>query len=147
VQYRLLGQVIEIINGLLVKWGMVSKRGYLYRTSGRVLSIRMIDLAEMNSDFVTLDTLWLSLKVIDKPLIGIVNESVIQYSQILKKAFFDLLVFLVHLNRSNFEETPSIEGYVAAHCKKLVHLGLIGNPESKKPAYVSLKPTMKHYLT
>jgi hypothetical protein len=107
----------------------------------------MIDLAEMNSNFVTLDTLWLCLKVIDKPLISIVNESVVQYSHILKKAFFDLLVFLVHFNRPDFDAVPSIEGYVAARSKKLVHMGLIGNPEAPKPTYISLKPTVKNYLT
>jgi hypothetical protein len=126
----------------------VNKRSYLYRTSGRVLTIRMLDLSELNTNFVTLDMLWLSLKVIDNPLISFVSESVVQYSQILKHAFFDVLTFLISLNKADFNRFPSIEGYLAAKSKKLVLMGLMGNPDAAVPPfYQRLQPSFKDKLT
>jgi hypothetical protein len=48
-EYRLTENLVDLIDGMLVKWNLVSTDMYIYRTSGRTLNVKMLNLVTMNS--------------------------------------------------------------------------------------------------
>ena len=56
---------MDLLNALLVKWDIFDIQNYYYRTTGRSLCVKMLDLSEMNQGFMTLDTIWMALRLGD----------------------------------------------------------------------------------
>jgi hypothetical protein len=64
-QYKLLERLMDILNNLCVKWKLTDTTQYFYRTSGRTLTVKLIDLRELNRAFFTLDTIWFAIRLND----------------------------------------------------------------------------------
>ena len=54
-EYTLFSKVLEIANGLLVKWKISDINSYDYRYSGRGLNVSMLDLNEINKSLMSID--------------------------------------------------------------------------------------------
>lgn len=76
IEYKFMKDCLELMNGLIVKWKLTNKEQYLYRCSGRVLSIRMLNLEEINNSYLTMEGLWLCLKADEEPMHHLMNESI-----------------------------------------------------------------------
>ena len=74
-EYKILLNLIDLLNGLYVKWKIVSIKHYDYRVIGRCLNINFLDLEEMNSKFMTTDIIWISSKILVPPLDAIASPS------------------------------------------------------------------------
>ena len=90
---------MELINGLLVHWKLVDHSEYLYRFSGRVEAVPMLDLNAMNYGFITMESLWLTMKFLEEPLCHIKSEKCEMYAVMTQRAFLDVLTILA--NKSN----------------------------------------------
>jgi len=95
IEYNFMRDCLDLMNGLIAKWKLTNKEHYLYRCSGRVLTIRMLNLEEMNNSYMTMEGLWLCLKADEEPMHHLMNESINQYSKILRKAFISVLNFMM----------------------------------------------------
>jgi hypothetical protein len=69
--------IFELLNGLLVKWNLTDVENYYYRISDRALTVKLLDLLEMNTSYMTIETIWFSIRI----------------SDILESAVFDEAVF------------------------------------------------------
>jgi hypothetical protein len=57
-EYRLTENIVELIDALMIKWRLAEPDTYLYRTSGRTLNVKMLNLRTLNRQFITMETLW-----------------------------------------------------------------------------------------
>jgi hypothetical protein len=74
---------MDILNALLIKWKITDNTNYFYRTSGRSLTVKLLDLNEMNRAFLTLETVWLSIRIYDLLKTVVFEETVFQYAVVL----------------------------------------------------------------
>jgi hypothetical protein len=87
-----------VINGLLIKWGITDAYDYEYRLSGRALHIKLLDLKELSGTLLSLGTIWLSIRVLEKPLSGIVETVVRQNASILQNSLTETISLLLYQN-------------------------------------------------
>jgi hypothetical protein len=120
IEYNLFAEALALLSALLIKWKMISKYNYSYRTSGRAINARILDITEMNKNILTMETLWLSVIVKNSPLKEILDESVRQYAIILQNQTLKTLRILLRMNQScDFEACPTIDRIVAAKRVKI----------------------------
>ena len=68
---------MEVINFLLVKWGCVSKHDYGYRLDNTALNVKLLNLNEMNTNVISIDSIWFALTALRDPLNLMLNSCVI----------------------------------------------------------------------
>lgn len=54
---------------------------------------------------------------------------------------------MMQFNNIDFDHQPSIEGFLANKQRKLLGLGMVGDPSAPKPSYTALSYTWKHYAS
>jgi hypothetical protein len=74
-EYKFAQNILDIIEGMLVKWKIASLDRYLYRTSGISTHIKMLNMTRMNESFVTVETIWYSMRVLEPPLNTFVDSN------------------------------------------------------------------------
>ena len=82
---------LELINGLLVQWKIVKTRDYIYRFSLRVEAVPMLDLKGLNNGFMTLDSLWLSMRLLEEPLCYIKSHQAEMYAIMMQRQFTSII--------------------------------------------------------
>jgi len=60
-EYRLLEKILAFSDAMLIKWKIVNQDMYLYRTSGRTLLVKMLNLITMNKSFITIEIVWYAI--------------------------------------------------------------------------------------
>ena len=55
--------MFQLMNGLMIKWEIFDPLNYYYRTTGRVVNVRMLDLSQANKSFITIDTIWFAIRL------------------------------------------------------------------------------------
>lgn len=96
-QYEIFTKMLEVWNGLLVKWKIIALKNYNYRFTGRSLNIKMLDLMDMNKDFMNLDIIWISSKIFMPPLNVIANPKLLELASLLHDQLsksFNIFLFL-----------------------------------------------------
>lgn len=119
-EYSMFKDSLELLSCLLVKWNIVSLDDYAYRLTGRGVNVKMLDLLTMNSNFMTVETLWFTIISQTLPLKDFLDESIKQYSSILQTQTLKTIKFLLRMNQCDFAQVPSIEGLIASRKKFLV---------------------------
>ena len=56
---------------------------YLYRTSGRTLLVKMLNLVTMNKSFITIEIIWYAIQVLREPLCKYIDIQAKSYAKIL----------------------------------------------------------------
>jgi len=97
-QYNILIAMLDIWNGLLVKWNIGKINNYEYRYSGRGLNVRMLDLTELNKNFFSIDIIWLSTQIFDSPLNGLADPQMIECGKILNNQLEVAMATFLDLN-------------------------------------------------
>lgn len=64
----------------MVQWGLFDPESYYYRTTGRVMIVKMLDLYDLNKSFVTIDTIWFAIRLSDILEDWIFDETIFQYA-------------------------------------------------------------------
>ena len=64
----------------MVKWGLFDPESYYYRTTGRVMIVKMLDLFELNKSFITIDTIWFAIRLSDVLEDCVFDETIFQFA-------------------------------------------------------------------
>ena len=83
IEYNILLRLLDLFNGLLVKWDIASIKNYDYRYTGRALNVKLLDLNETNTRFISIDMLWISTKIFVKPLNVLASPTLIEIAHVL----------------------------------------------------------------
>lgn len=139
-EYELVKNSLELISALVIKWGLIQLDMYNYRVIGRALNVRLLDLAAMNKQLITLDTIWFIFTINDPPLVALIDEATRQYARVLYRQLLSVLNYLLAVNSNcDFETTPTIEQAVAANSKIYVkRFEVEVNPDDKLIPYQRL---------
>jgi hypothetical protein len=73
----------------------------------------MIDLEDMNRAYMTLDTIWMAIRLGDLLGQAVFDEAVFQYADVLKMQFTEIIHLLLRVSDVNFFNHATIEGLVA----------------------------------
>jgi len=136
VEYRFLASMLELIEALIIKWSIFRLDNYNYRLRGRALNVTILDMEKANEQVLSMDTIFLSRILREQPFAQFVDELTHQYGIVLHQEFVKLVNFMLRLNNADFEETPSISGYLAfvnpeLYRKKFV----VPDPYADEPVY------------
>lgn len=112
-QYEIFVSMLEIWNGLLVKWKIAALKNYNYRYTGRSLNIKMLDLVDVNKDFMNLDIIWISSKVFTPPLNIISNSKLLELASVLHDQLARSFNIFLYLNPKNIDKTYNIAKTIA----------------------------------
>lgn len=112
-QYKILNAMLEIWNGLLVKWNIGKINNYEYRYSGRGLNVRMLDLTEINRSFLSIDVIWLSTQIFDSPLNGLADCQMIECGKVLNNQLEVAMATFLDLNPRMVDPDFKIRNAVA----------------------------------
>jgi hypothetical protein len=143
-EYELVKSAMELMSSLVIKWGLVQMDLYNYRVIGRCLNVRLLDLAAMNKQLMTLDTVWFIFTINDPPLSALIDEATRQYARVLYRQLLSVLNYLLAANSiADFDSNPTIEKAVAANSKIYARkLEVEFEPEDKLVPYQKLtKPS------
>lgn len=113
LQYHVFKKVLDIWDGLLVKWGIVAFKNYDYRYSGRALNVKLLDLNEINASFFCLDVFWMSSKIASPPLRLICSPLLIELSTLLHEQLKTCFEVFLMLNPKQIDPTYNIESTLA----------------------------------
>jgi hypothetical protein len=147
-EYELVKSAMELMSALVVKWGLVQMDLYNYRVIGRCLNVRLLDLAAMNKQLMTLDTVWFIFTINDPPLSALIDEATRQYARVLYRQLLSVLNYLLAANSiADFDSSPSIEKAVAANSKTYAkRFEVEFEPDDKLTPYQKLaKPGMTFF--
>ncbi|CAG9323662.1 unnamed protein product [Blepharisma stoltei] len=105
-EYNILRKTIKFCSDFIAKFTLFKIDNYNYRTSGRSMNIKPLDLMELNKSLLTTETIWLSFAIKHQPLKLIADEATIQYSLILQSALNKVLEYIYNLNQVDFKAYP-----------------------------------------
>ena len=136
IEYRFLTSMVELIEALIIKWSIFKLDNYNYRLRGRALNVTILDMECLNSHVLSMDTIFLSRVLREHPFSQFVDELTHQYAIVLHQELVKIITFMLRLNNADFEEVPSISGYLAAvnpelYRKKFV----VPDPYAEEPVY------------
>ena len=83
MEYNIISSLLDLFNGLLVKWNIASIKNYDYRYTSRVLNINLLDLNEINLNFMSINMLWISTKIFVKPLNALSSPILVETARVL----------------------------------------------------------------
>jgi hypothetical protein len=140
IEYRFLVSMIELIEALTIKWSIFRLDNYNYRLRGRALNVTILDIEKTNERVFSMDTIFLSRVLREQPFSQFVDELTHQYGIVLHQELVKLINFMLRLNNADFEEVPSISGYLAyinpeLYRKKFV----VPDPYATEPVYQDFK--------
>ena len=113
-EYKLLAGLLSLSSALLVQWKLWSPLHSAYKTGPLVSNIPLLDMQSLNSDLMTMDTVWLSHSVHEPPLQYCVSEGVKQLATVLQTELLRMFSYMLRMNDVDFRKQPSIDGYLAA---------------------------------
>lgn len=117
-EYSLFIKLLDLFNSLFVKWGIASLKNYDYRHTGRSLNVKMLDLRQMNSCFMTIDILWISTKIFSKPLNVLANPVLIEIAIVLHDQIKKCCKIFLELNPKIIDPNYQIERVIAFASEK-----------------------------
>lgn len=140
IEYRFLVSMVELIEALTIKWSIFRLDNYNYRLRGRALNVTILDIEKTNERVFSMDTIFLSRVLREQPFSQFVDELTHQYGIVLHQELVKLINFMLRLNNADFEEVPSISGYLAyvnpeLYKKKFV----VPDPYASEPVYQDFK--------
>ncbi|CAG9332783.1 unnamed protein product [Blepharisma stoltei] len=140
-EYLLFAETLKFISAVAIKWGVINIDNYAYRITGRGLNIKLLDLHEINSDFFTMETLWLSMMTDREPLRTVVDDEVSQYASLLANIACQLVNDFLSLNQNcDFERVESIASLAAAKTPEITqYTGIEANPNAESIDYQTLR--------
>lgn len=119
-QYEVFTRTIELISDLTLKWGIADYIQYSYRMLGQATYMKLFDLEEINKRVFNMDILWCTTAYEEPPFDELFDEYTRQLGIILQSEVEKFMSFILRMNHeSNFEEVPSINGYLLLHNPRL----------------------------
>ena len=112
-QYEIFTKMLEVWNGLLVKWKIIALKNYSYRLGGRSLNIKMLDLNDINKDFMNLDVIWISSKIFMPPLNVIANPKLLELASLLHDQLSKSFNIFLFLNPKVIDQSYNIQKTLA----------------------------------
>lgn len=134
-QYKLFESMLQIWNGLLVKWQITKVNNFEYRFSGRGLNVRMLDLVDMNKSFLNIDVIWIATQLFESPLDDLADFHLSECAKVLNDQIEVTLACFFDLNPRGFDPEYKIRSTVAYYSKAYRKFVDEANPEPNLTNY------------
>lgn len=129
IQYEVICRLIQVFNGLLVKWNIARLGNYDYRYSGRVLNVKLLEMDSLNSQLITTEVLWISTKLHHPSLSQISSPFLLELSSILHNQLDAALNTFLMLNPKTIDTAYNIEKTLAFSSKDFLNFSQEALPE------------------
>ena len=117
--YKILLDSMELMSGLVIKWGISNLYNILYRFQNIVATLPMIDIKNIKMRYFSVQTIALAFNVQEPPLSQIVNYECKCFGKLVLECCETALKLLLQANSQNEMNIPSIKGVLVGKNSKL----------------------------
>ena len=137
--YIFIKKLLKILSQIMIKWKLFDINHYGYRHKGRSLTVKLLNMKEINSQCLVPDIFWFSYAIKHKPFINEIPKILENYGSVLQyqtnKIFDNLREFDARLGNCYTEnKTPNFE--LVARWKQCFGKK---NPKEEENFYKNLK--------
>ena len=95
--YMFIKELLKVLSQLMVKWNIFDINHYGYRHKGRSLTVKLLDMVEINSQCLIADIFWFTFAIKHKPFVNEFPKILENYGNVLQfqinKIFNNLTAF------------------------------------------------------
>jgi hypothetical protein len=92
--YKLVLKILKFFSRLMLKWELFDAIIYSYRYRGRTLTVKLLDMIEINKQALSPDIIWFSYAINYMPFKGKVDKILYNYAKILQYELRNLFEFI-----------------------------------------------------